>query len=164
MIRSCSCKVAPSQLQLRCAKRSSATSLRTPTPLNCLHHIEQSTQMTVVVFAVPSAASSTSCRLQPHWGLQPHAFKSTEPAGALHLFHGSALPRMAASGGTFKAGRNYSAVWTSSALRAAANASLATGGMHLMLAGLPRSFTVGRHTAKSLPLAIAFASNVWCRR
>ena len=40
------------------------------------------------------------------------------------------------------AAKGYRALWASSALRAAANASLSTGGMHLMLAGLPHSFTV----------------------
>ena len=65
------------------------------------------------------------------------------------------------SGGGMEAacptGHNYSAIWTSSVLRAAANASLSTGGMHLMLAGLPHSFTVGGCLVDVLHLIVCSA-------
>lgn len=100
--------------------------------------------------AEPSTAGAFCSRLQPQWGLPPHPSKSTEPTGLLHLPDGL---RWEGGGGIEAAcpmGRNYSAVWTSSVLRAAANASLSTGGMHLMLAGLPHSFTVGVCSIKHL--------------
>ncbi|KAK9866795.1 hypothetical protein WJX84_005754 [Apatococcus fuscideae] len=74
------------------------------------------------------------------------AFKRTEAAGAAEGLNegdsGWTSDRQPPSGAC-SIRQSYRAVWTSSALRAAANASLSTGGMHLMLAGLPHSFTVG---------------------
>ncbi len=76
------------------------------------------------------------------WNYQG-AFKNTEAVGMPHSF--SVTGRWADDGanGTCHQKPGYRALWASSALRAAANASLSTGGMHLMLAGLPHSFTVG---------------------
>ena len=83
------------------------------------------------------------------------AFKRTEAAGAAEGLNegdsGWTSDRQPPSGAC-SIRQSYRAVWTSSALRAAANASLSTGGMHLMLAGLPHSFTVGAHSAHRLDL------------